>query len=254
MALIIDPGHLEEFLANAEAAVEECKCHLTDDGMRIAAVGPSNVLMVDETLPKEAFESYDVDDMPVTLVGFQIARFKKVLALAGDGPIELTIDDVGRYVFRVTSSTLDHTVSLIDPTKVRDEPDISADLDDQLQVTTVVERGDLSRMNQAADLVSDHVHFGANPTDEKFVSKAAGDNDSTRIELGESETIDLDIGIDEPSYSMFSTTYIENMLGPIDSSSEVTIQVDNDMPMTLDFTFADGHGEARYIIAPRLEK
>ena len=41
---------LSDFLKPVSALVDECKLHLNVDGLRIAAVDPANVAMVDATL------------------------------------------------------------------------------------------------------------------------------------------------------------------------------------------------------------
>jgi len=56
VGMIINATTLQETLDTVGALVDECKIHLDEDGIRIRAVDPANVGMVDVTLDASALE------------------------------------------------------------------------------------------------------------------------------------------------------------------------------------------------------
>ena len=69
---------LQDTLDPVSALVDECKIRLNEDGLSIRAVDPANVGMVDMSLAKSAFESYEADG---GVIGVNLDRFEDVLSM-----------------------------------------------------------------------------------------------------------------------------------------------------------------------------
>lgn len=245
---IIRADKLEQFVDNAHTLVAEAKIHLGTEEMRLAAVDPANVGMVDESLAADAFESYEFDG---GVIGVSLERLADVLGMASnDDLVFLELDSETRKL-AIEIGGLEYTLALIDPDSIRQEPDIP-DIEDELTATFVGEARDLQRARKAADLCSDHIAFGADVGGELFYADAEGDTDDVRVtwereDCGEGSAVDAD------AHSLFSLGYVKDMLSPLNASEETTLQVGEDFPMLLDSQFADGDGDLRYSLAPRVQ-
>jgi proliferating cell nuclear antigen len=52
---------------------------------------------------------------------------------------------------------------------------------------------------------------------------------------------------------MFPPDYLANIIKAIPSGTKVDIQLDNDYPVKLKFTLANGAAKVDYLLAPRIE-
>lgn len=243
---IISTGPLEEFLDNAQALVTEAKIHVEEDGFDLRAVDPANVGMIHENLSASAFESYDFDG---GVIGVNLDRLADAVGMADD-LVQLTLNEQTRKLV-VESGGLEFTMALIDPDSIRQEPDIP-DITDRLTATLVCEARDLQRAETAADLCSDHIAFGASVDDEVFYADAEGDTDDVRLTWEREDTLEGST-VDGEAHSLFSLDYLSDMLKPVNASSELELNIGEEVPMFLDGTFADGHGEMRFMLAPRMQ-
>lgn len=58
---VVAAGPLSRFVSHLRTLVDEAKVQITDDGLRVRAVDPANVGMIDVTLRKQAFDRYQAD-------------------------------------------------------------------------------------------------------------------------------------------------------------------------------------------------
>jgi proliferating cell nuclear antigen len=241
---IVSAETLRATLDSVSVLVDECKIHLDDDGLKIRAVDPANVGMVDLTLGVEAFESYETDG---GTIGVNLDRLEEFAGMADSGQlIHLELDEETRKL-HVKIDGLEGTLALIDPDSIRQEPDLP-DLD--LASTIVLEGKDINRAVKAADMVSDHIALGVNADDEVFYVDAAGDTDDVHFELDRDDLIDLTAG---DAHSLFSLDYLKDMNKAIPSDAEVTMELGEEFPVKMHFDIAEGQGSVTYMLAPRIQ-
>ena len=241
---IVRADTLQATLDSVGVLVDECKIHLTEDGLEIRAVDPANVGMVDLSLEAEAFESYEADG---GLIGVNLVRLKDIAGMAGgDQLVHLDLDEETRKL-HISIDGLEYTLALIDPESIREEPDLP-DLD--LSATIVIEGRDIDRAVTAADMVSDHIELGVEEGDELFYVAAEGDTDDVHLELGQDDLIDLVTG---PASSLFSLDYLQDMNKAIPKDTEVTMELGEEFPVKLHFDYAEGQGSVTYMLAPRIQ-
>ncbi len=241
---IVRADTLQATLDSIGVLVDECKIHLTEDGLEIRAVDPANVGMVDLALATDAFESYEADG---GLIGVNLVRLQDIAGMAsGDDLVHLDLDEETRKL-HISIDGLEYTLALIDPESIREEPDLP-DLD--LSATIVIEGRDIDRAVTAADMVSDHIELGIEENDELFYVAAEGDTDDVHLELGQDDLIDLTVG---PASSLFSLDYLQDMNKAIPKGTEVTMELGEEFPVKLHFDFAEGDGTVTYMLAPRIQ-
>ena len=244
---IIQADRLKTALTSVGALVDECKLQLTEDELAIRAVDPANVAMVDCRLDAGAFESYQADG---GVIACNLTRLQDVVTFASAGDlVHLELDESTRKL-GIGIEGLSYTLALFDPDTVRKEPDIP-DLAAKLPATVVFEGRDLARGLKAADLVSDHVCFSADPDDRSFHIEAEGDTDDVDLALGDEELIDADVP--EAVSTLFSLDYLADMNKAVPKTAEVRARLGTEFPVKLDFEIAEGQGEVLYMVAPRIE-
>ena len=247
---IIEQSVLDEFLDTVGVLVNEAKIHLHDDGWQIRAVDPANVAMVDVTLSaatgESAFESYEYSDGGV--IGFDVERLQDMIGIGDSGDlVQLTLDEATRKL-HVEIGGFEGRMALIDPDSIRQEPDLP-DLD--LTAEVVFEGGWLDSAASAADMVSDHIRFGADPDERVFWMDAEGDTDDVHWELSDDELVDA--RVEDAADSLFSLGYVQDMTKAIPSDAEVTFEIGQEFPFDARFDLAEGCIDVRYMLAPRVQ-
>ncbi|WP_424017361.1 DNA polymerase sliding clamp [Halorientalis pallida] len=241
---IVSADTLRATLDSVSVLVDECKIHLTDEGIEIRAVDPANVGMVDLRLDASAFESYETDG---GIIGVNLSRLEEFAGMADAGQlIQLELDEETRKL-HVQIDGLEGTLALIDPDSIRQEPDLP-DLD--LPATVVLEGKDINRAVTAADMVSDHIALGVDADEEVFYVDAEGDTDDVHFELGRDDLIDLVAG---DAHSLFSLDYLKDMNKAIPKDAEIEMELGEEFPVKMHFDIAEGDGTVTYMLAPRIQ-
>jgi proliferating cell nuclear antigen len=241
---IVSADTLRATLDSVSVLVDECKIHLTEDGIEIRAVDPANVGMVDLTLDAAAFESYETDG---GTIGVNLSRLEEFASMAdSDQLIHLELDEKTRKL-KIQIDGLEGTLALIDPDSIRQEPDLP-DLD--LSSLIVLEGRDIDRAVKAADMVSDHIALGVDEDREVFYVDAEGDTDDVHFELGRADLIDLQAG---DAHSLFSLDYLKDMNKAIPKDAEVEMELGEEFPVKMHFDIAEGKGNVTYMLAPRIQ-
>jgi proliferating cell nuclear antigen len=227
--------------------VDEATFNITPDGIKLRAMDPSRVAMIDFEWPKTIFDEY-TNDQP-TKMCVNITEILKLLKRTSkDEAIELALDEKtnrlnvgikGKYERTFNMPTLEATEEEV-PT-----PKITFNI--KAKVTT-------DGLHQAIEdvlLVSDHVKIEVDP--EKLTMKAAGDLMGATIELKKGNDALLEIEAKEPSKATYSLSYLSEIIKTAAASSEIaTIEFSNDMPIRIDFQ-QPKEGKLTFYLAPRIE-
>jgi proliferating cell nuclear antigen len=238
---IVAADVLAETIDAVDCLVNECKIHLDDGGLRIAAVDPANVGMVALDLDAPAFESYHAHG---GTIGVDLERLGDVVGMADSGDlVHLRLDDETRKL-HIEAGGLSYTLALIDPEAIRQEPDIP---DLELPATTRLPAGELERGVTAADLCSNHITLGAD--EDVFLMSAEGDTDDVRVTVDAEECERHDVS--ESVRSLFSLDYLDDMTGPM--AGDVTVRLGDEFPVKMHWSYAEGHGEVTMMLAPRIQ-
>jgi proliferating cell nuclear antigen len=241
---IVSAETLRTTLDSVSVLVDECKIHLTEDGLEIRAVDPANVGMVDLELEAAAFESYEADG---GVIGVDLSRLEDIASMADSGQlVQLELDEETRKL-HIQIDGLEYTLALIDPDSIRQEPDLP-DLD--LPARIVIEGRDIDRAVRAADMVSDHIALGVDTEAEHFYVDAEGDTDDVHLEFGAGDLIALELG---DAHSLFSLDYLKDMNKAIPADGEVEIELGEEFPVKMHFDIAEGLGKVTYMLAPRIQ-
>ena len=244
---VADAKPFRDMLTSISILVDEATFKLDAEGLKLRAMDPSRVAMIDFEWPKTAFEEYTCTEP--TKMCINITELLKLLKRAGkDENLELSIDEktgklqiriAGKYTRNFTMPTLEASEEEVPTPKITFNVKIKATTDG------------LTQAIEDAQLVSDHVKIEADP--EKVVFNASGDLMGATITLQKGNDALLDLEVKEPQKATFSLSYLTEIIKAASATSDIaTLEFSSDMPIKLDFQQAK-EGKLTFYLAPRIE-
>ena len=241
---VADSKFLRDMVTAISILVDEATFKIEPDGLKLRAMDPSRVAMIDFELPKTIFEEY-VCSEPMK-IGMKISE---LLKRAGkDEAVELLLDDkTGRLQVKITGKyNRDFTM----PTMVASEEEVPTPKI-AFNVKAKTTTHGLSQAIEDAGLVSDHVRIEADP--EKLVLNAMGDLMGATITLQKGSDALLDLEVKEASKATFSLSYLSEIIKAASATSDIaTLEFSTAMPVLIDFQQMKG-GKLTFFLAPRIE-
>ncbi len=233
---------LKQIVDVVSTLVDEAKFNVDADGVSLKAVDPAHVAMIELTLGKGAFESYEGEE---TELGIDIEKLKEILKLAhaGDSVSLEHNEDKNQLIIKIGDVT--RRMSLVDTAGMSDPkvPNI------ELPTTMRLKAEELNYGIKASESVSDHIALVADES--SFEMSSEGDSDSVDYRLPKEKLISLEAK--GKVRSLFPLDYFSNMARAIAGGSEVKLNLGNNYPVKLEFDIAGGNGHVRYLLAPRVE-
>jgi proliferating cell nuclear antigen len=244
---VADARLLRDMITSISILVDEATFKLDPEGLKLRAMDPSRVAMIDFEWPKTIFEEY-VCDTPAKMC-INITELLKLLKRAGkDELVELSLDDktgrlqvaiTGKYSRKFNMPTLEASEEEVPTPKLSFNVRVKATTDG------------LSQAIEDAQLVSDHVRLEADP--EKLVFNAAGDLMGATITIQKGSDTLLELEAKESSKATFSLSYLTEIIKAASATSDIaTLEFSSDMPIRLDFQQMKG-GKLTFYLAPRIE-
>jgi len=227
--------------------VDETAFIFAPEGVRMRAMDPSRIAMVDFEMPSTSFEEYVCD--AETKVGVNLDQLNKLVKRASAGEkLELELKPgEGRLKLKFRGrATRVFAVPLIDlgyeelPT-----PRVSFNAQVRLLADAVEDA------LRDAELVSDHVKIQA--TQEELTFQASSDKGESSTTFTKDGGALLELNVKEPSRSMYSLTYLLDMMKAAAAADILELRFSTNIPLTLIFDLPGG-GKIQYWLAPRLEE
>lgn len=256
MTVIVRAEVLQQVVDQLLTVVDEAVFRIGYDGLAVSAVDPANVAMVDLNVDPGAFESVGDGMFPI---GVNLQRLDDYIdGASGGDPVTLSFD-AETLSLHIEHTNVEVDMAGINTDMMRDEPDIpEIDHRADFEVDATVFRDAVEN----AELVCDHVRLEADVDDGALVVSGEGDTDDIQTVIGADEM--LDANFSEGVTSLFSLAYLvggsssnggkyKGLLKPLKSGTEVTGKLDDEMPIFLDYEFADGFGNVRMMLAPRIQ-
>lgn len=244
---VSDAKLLKDMVTAISILVDEATFKIEPESLKLRAMDPSRVAMVDFEWPKTIFDEYTCTEP--TKMCINISELLKLLRRASKNElVELSLDEktkrlqikiTGKYTRNFTMPTLEASEEEV-PT-----PKISFNI----RAKTTTEG--LHQAIEDAQLVSDHVRIQADA--EKIVFHATGDLMGATIELQKGSDALLDLEVKEPSKATFSLSYLSEIIKAASATSDIaTLEFSTDMPIKLDFQ-QTREGKLTFYLAPRIE-
>jgi len=239
----IKAERLKQTIDALTSLVDEARFKLTENGLVVRAVDPANVAMVSLELSKEGFEQFEATESEL---GIDLTKIKSLLEMADKSDnIELGLDEES-HKFKIKTGNLDYSVGLLDPESIRKEPKIPK-LDLPARISLKGEH--IQRAIKATFKVAEYMMIGVRGTILFF--EAEGDADKICIELAKDQLIQF-----QPAEvkSLYSLDYLADISKILGTSDGVELHLGKDMPLEINLKIADGHGDVKIMLAPRVEK
>lgn len=244
---VSDAKLLKNMATAISILVDEATFHITSEGMKLRAMDPSRVAMIDFEWPRTVFEEYNCTGP--TRLCFNVSELLKLLKkVSKEESVELSLDEKtgrlrvkisGRFTRIFTMPTLEASEEEVPTPKIT------------FKVKAKITTEGLCRAIEDAETVSDHVRIEADP--EKLVFNASGELMGATIEMkrGGEDLLELDVA--EPSKATFSLNYLTEIVKAASATSDIVIlEFATDMPIRLDFQQTN-EGKLAYYLAPRIE-
>jgi proliferating cell nuclear antigen len=224
--------------------VEEGTFNMDEAQVKLLAMDPSHVAMVDFELPREFFDKYTCEgENRLTL---NIGEFLKFLdRVERDEQVTIRLEeDQARLVIRCVRGG--HTRRFMMPVL---EP-----LDEEVpqpriffKASSRILTQSLRRAIRDAALVSEHVKLEVDGDD--FKISATGDMGSALSDWERGSDELLELKAEEDSSATFTLSYLQDIVNAVAASSEVaTLELSTDMPIKMDFELPQGR--LVYYLAP----
>jgi len=244
---VADAKLLRDMITAISILVDEATFKIDPEGIKLRAMDPSRVAMVDFEWPKTVFEEYGCTEP--TKICINISELLKLLRRAGkDEVVELSLDEkTGRLQVKMTGK---YTRNFTMPTLEASEEEVpTPKITFNLRVKATTEG--LRQAIEDAELVSDHVRVEADA--EKLVLNASGDLMGATMTLQKGSDTLLDLEAKEPSKATFSLSYLSEIVKAASATSDIaTLEFSTDMPIKLDFQQTK-EGKLTFYLAPRIE-
>ncbi|MDP6613080.1 MAG: proliferating cell nuclear antigen (pcna), partial [Candidatus Hydrothermarchaeota archaeon] len=226
-AVLADPKLLKSSIDAISNMIDEAGVSVDEKGIRLRAMDPAHVALVDFELKKEAFDKFEVKGSIV--LGLDLDRFNTILKRAGaSDKISLALDEDTnslRIKFENTS------------TRTFNQPLIEVS-EEELKVpnldfpsTVELSPSIISEAIKDAEIISDHVTL---KVDSGFLYVLAkGDLGNVEVKVAKGEAVQFEA--EEEAQSMFSIEYLKDMVKASDVANSVRILIGDNLPVKMEF-------------------
>jgi len=224
--------------------IDEAELVVSSKGIELKATDPSQISMVDFSLPKSAFSKFDSAD---TRLGLDLDYLNQVLSRAqGGDELLLSVDEKKAFLNVSFKGHAERSflVPLIDISS-SEVPNPKIEFDAEL----VISAGFLQNAFKDAALISSHVTLGC--TDEKFFVKATSSKGSLNEDVKHNKATLHELKVKRECKSMFPLDYLQDMLKAASSDSKVNLFLKASAPVKVSYSIGDAG--INYFLAPRIE-
>ena len=245
-SVLADSRVWKNIIESISTLVEEGVFIADPSGIKLRAMDPSRVAMVDMELPKAAFEAYEcATEVPI---GVNFEHMKNIMKRSGSNEkLELEkADDEARLKIRFKGkSSRTFSLPLLDLGKEElSAPRIPFNATVKTPASTLLDA------IKDAEVVSDFVKVA---TEEGVLKvSASGDRGEVEVVITKESGELLSIEMKEPAHALYSLTYLSKMMVASSLSEISIVMFSTDMPLRLDFNLSSG-GKIVYYLAPRME-
>ncbi len=225
--------------------IDEANFIATEEGLKLRALDPGRIAMVELNMPQEVFEEYEAEGE--VKIGVNFDDFNKIIKRAkADNKLELIVEDnkltvvlLGRVVRRFSLPLLDIAGQELP------EPRLNLTVNAQMLSDTFRDA-----LKDAA-LFSESVRLKAE--NDALIMRARSDKGEWEAEFTRENGGLIEISIDEPAEASYGLDFLDKIVSKAYRISEIiTLKFATNMPLSLRFDIAGG-GWLSYLLAPRME-
>ncbi|MFQ5405709.1 MAG: proliferating cell nuclear antigen (pcna) [Candidatus Micrarchaeia archaeon] len=226
--------------------VEEGTFDVSSQGLKLRSMDPSQIAMVDFSLPKEAFKKLEADSG--ALLGVNLSDLSKVLSRARSSEsLTISVDEKEANKLELEfkgESRRNFKLPLLD---------LSASTAKELKIPFAakvkVKGGAFKDLLKDAALLSSHVALEAD--ENAFFVDAHGDAGDLRTETKKDTSSISELKTTEKARSMFPFEYLDDISRACPDEEDMSIELKTDAPVKISYKI--GKAQLSYFLAPRVE-
>lgn len=247
MKLVV--GDAKQFKQCIEAIVnlvDEGTFNVSASGLKFRSMDPSQIAMVDFTMPKEAFLEFTAPNE--ANVSLNLADFLKMLGRSrNDEQLIMQVEEEqSKFALEFTGPNAKRSVRLplldLGGNQPR-EPKVPFDS------TVKMRGGSFKEMLKDAGLLSSHVILQVES--ELFTVEAKGDSGDLKVETKKDAPTMAELASNAKSRSMFPYEYMDNICKACPDDTIIEVGLKTDAPVRVSYKI--GGAQLAYFLAPRVE-
>jgi proliferating cell nuclear antigen len=225
--------------------VDEGTFEISNEGMKLRTMDPSQIAMIDFILPKEAFSKLEIEGK--TSLCVNLVDLSKILARTrNEESLSIKLDErESRLLLEFKGESKRHfKLPLLETNaSLPREPKIAFD------AVAKLKGGAFKAMLHDAGLLSSHVVLQAD--DGEFVIEAHGDSGDLRIETKKDSNSLTDLKVTTKARAMFPFEYLDDITRACPEDSTVELHLKSEAPVKT--VYEIGKAKLAYYLAPRVE-
>ena len=222
--------------------VDEVKFCTHEDSVSMKAIDPAHIAMIKILIDKEAFVSYEADESEI---GLDLDKVKSIIKLAAPSDIIMMEHDPDQGRLTMTIGNLVRRMSLVETNGMADPRVPQIEVSSSIRIPVE----ELQKGIRASESISDHLKLTLSP--DCFELSCEGDIDLASLKVPASDKVV--ISSDVTVKSQYPLDFFSNIVKVIPGGTEVELKFQDDYPVMVFFTLADGHVHVNYLLAPRID-
>lgn len=225
--------------------IEEASLKVDQDGVKLRAMDPSGVVLVDFHIPSRAFYEYEVPSEMI--IGLNMEDFAKILRRAKKGdelllemesPGRLSVVFEGKGSRRFTLPTIDISYQEI--------PEISFE---EIAKCKILPKT-LKDVVRELEELSDSIEFQVPEGEDALVIRAESELAEAEVVLSVSSGVLLEFDSTGPARSRYTMDYLSEIVTASQVAETTQITFGNDTPLRIIYELPEG-GMLQFYVAPR---
>ncbi|HLC92644.1 MAG TPA: proliferating cell nuclear antigen (pcna) [archaeon] len=246
MKLVFEDASLfKRYIDGLSALVDESEFVISESGLGLKATDPSQISLVDFTLPKKAFKKFEA--AAATKIGVDLNYLNQITgrAKARDSlELSLSEDSSKLLVVFAGGSKRSFSIPLLDISSA-DLPLPRIEFDAEIKI-----RADaLQNSFKDADLISTHINLSVE--NDSFVVRANSSKGNLENVYSAKDKSVVSLKAQDQVRAMFPLDYLENIVKAASSDTEITVKLKTNAPVEISYSL--GEGKFTYYLAPRIE-
>jgi len=225
--------------------VDEAMFICNQDGITFRGIDPSHVSLLDITIPKSSFESYECHS---TFFGVKVEDFKNIISIASnDDVLEIIIENPNKVNIRIHGSLdMKYDLGLIERSEVN-LPIPKVESRSKISLSPSI----LSKIISSIEKISDYITINSISNQIQFIGN--GDVGKAMINLDRNNQELSQLDVREDTSAIYSLEYMAKIIRDIGRTSTiVNMEYGTKTPIRMVFEMPSAT-KVEYYLAPRVE-
>ena len=243
--LVFDnPRAWKSYINAISEVVTQGNLEVTQEGISLAALHPSSVMLLSFFLPKSAFVEYELESDKK--IGLDFEKLRKIFSrVKNDDKIHIIDEGKGDLnIILEGKSTRNFSVPLLDINK-----DSKKDLDIQYDSYVKVVASDFLDALKDVELTATRIELVADPA--SFIVRGEGDLGNVNVEMKTDSGALIELKTLNRISAGFNIAYLMTLAKNADANSIITIHMKEEVPVKFEYKMDEAH--FKYYVAQWME-